>query len=193
MYTMPLWTAVLSYFFVGRAWDRMDLVMAACCLVGVVLVSMLWDAGALGDGEGDDQFGGHGGKTSGMVGVACALGFAISNAVAAVVVNTYCRGESALLMTALSMLVAMVISGSEFYVSYARRVVPRETFFLDDPPWWELCASKLCSIVTNCVPLDTRYQVLCLVLLGFFMILQQVFSYRGSLFCISTDYVNAYL
>jgi hypothetical protein len=43
MFTMPLWTAALSFLVLGRGWDFKDLLMAMSCLLGVIMVSEIWN------------------------------------------------------------------------------------------------------------------------------------------------------
>lgn len=111
MFTMPLWTALFAYLIIGKAWDRFDLMMASACLCGVVLVSELWTI--FGDDEVDTS------EADELLGIGAAFGFAMSNALAAVIVNTRLRDESPLAMTFLSMFVALL--GSFFVLMFTDR------------------------------------------------------------------------
>jgi drug/metabolite transporter (DMT)-like permease len=104
MFTMPLWTAALAYVFAGQKWERYDLVLAASCLAGVVLVTQLW---ALDSGEDDDGSGGGGNSALGLV---AALAFAIINADAALVVNTKLRNEAPMAMVLSTMAFASILA-----------------------------------------------------------------------------------
>jgi len=42
MFTMPLWTALLAFIFVGQKWKRHEVGLALSCLTGVILVTELW-------------------------------------------------------------------------------------------------------------------------------------------------------
>ena len=73
--------------------------MTLTCLVGVVLVSQLWDA-----------FGDSDNASKESLGIAAALVFAIANALSVIIVNTRLRDESPLSMTCLAMASTMIIS-----------------------------------------------------------------------------------
>ena len=101
-----------SWLVQGKGWDRADVVLGVSSLFGVALVSGLGvnvvhvlgielehgDDGR--DDRGDNDT--HAGLSSELIGVLCAFGFATTNAVAAVLVNSKLRGESPLLMASCS-------------------------------------------------------------------------------------------
>jgi hypothetical protein len=55
MFTMPLWTALLSYLVAGQIWDKVDIILAVSCLCGVVLVTEIWTVDEGVEALGDDQ------------------------------------------------------------------------------------------------------------------------------------------
>lgn len=99
MFTMPLWAGVFARIILGQAWTQIDVPLALGCLAGVVLDSQMW-LGFRSSGEGGRRNGG----------LAAALGFAIVNAAAALVVNTKLLKESALAITFVSMVFGAVLS-----------------------------------------------------------------------------------
>ena len=103
MFTMPLWTAALAYVFAGQKWGRYDIVLAISCLVGVVLVTQLWNLDSSSDS--DSSTGGN--KALGLI---AALAFAIINADAALVVNTKLRNEAPMAMVLSTMIFAVILA-----------------------------------------------------------------------------------
>jgi len=103
MFTMPLWTAALAYIFAGQKWGRYDIILAISCLVGVVLVTQLWDLESSGGSDGSTG-------SSRALGLIAALAFAIINADAALVVNTKLRNEAPMAMVFSTMIFAVVLA-----------------------------------------------------------------------------------
>ena len=165
MFTMPLWTAFLAFAVLRRSWDVFDVIMASGCSIGVVLTSEIWrhigdDGGKHGDGDDDDE---DGNGSRYFLGMLSAVGFAVTNAIAAIVVNTKLRGESALLMTFLSMLVAAVIASGLMQVE-GRASLGIPHYFSRNHLW---------------------YEDVCLVLTGLLMVGQQALRNHG--LSIATD------
>ena len=81
---MPVWATAFAFVFLGKRPDRGDVQAGAACIAGVLLCVEPWAPGA------DSK--------NVVAGAACALGFAVVNGAAAVLVNAKLRDEAALFM-----------------------------------------------------------------------------------------------
>ena len=131
MYTMPLWAAIIVYVLYRRPWRPPDVFMAITSLAGIALVSVIWD---VNDGQGSE-----GGMNPG-VGIGASLGFAVSNAFAAVICNTHLRSEDPVFMVTCGMAAGLVFCSFAFIYNFIQYPQDRNDFFQSTAGWYKHAA-----------------------------------------------------
>lgn len=108
MFTMPMWTGIFSYFIVAKPWSRFDFAITTTSLVGVLLVASPWgNGGYRGCSDSSPEATGSqlvSNPILAFVGYVAALNFGVMNSLAALLVHSQMRNESALAMTFFAML-----------------------------------------------------------------------------------------